>query len=41
MPATIKAIPPKSSIIPTMMLRIAIIVTPVGRDLDVACKLLY
>ena len=41
MPAAMKAIPPRTIIIPTMMLRIAIIVTPVGWDLDVACKLLY
>jgi hypothetical protein len=38
-PAATKAIPPKSMIIPTMILRIAIIVRPVGRDLGVACKL--
>jgi hypothetical protein len=40
MPAARRAIPPKSMIIPPMMLRIAIIVTPVGRDLGVACKIL-
>jgi hypothetical protein len=28
-------------IIPPTMLRIAIIVTPVGRDLGVACTMLY
>jgi hypothetical protein len=39
--ATTKAIPPKSMRIPPMILRIAIIVTPVGRDLGAACKLLY
>jgi hypothetical protein len=32
MPAAMKAIPPNSIIIPTMMLRIAIIVTPAGCD---------
>jgi hypothetical protein len=37
-PAATSASPPKSIIIPPMMLRIAIIVTPVGRDLGVACK---
>jgi hypothetical protein len=38
-PIAISAIAPKSMIIPPMMLRIAIIVTPVGRDLGVLCRL--
>ena len=40
-PAVRSAIPPKSIITPPIMLRIAIIVTPVGRDLGVGCKILY
>ena len=38
-PIAISVIAPKSMITPPMMLRIAIIVTPVGRDLGVVCKL--
>jgi hypothetical protein len=37
-PAATSPSPPNSIIIPPTMLRIAIIVTPVGRDLGVACK---
>jgi hypothetical protein len=40
-PAAMSVIPPKSIIMPPMMLRIAIIVTPVGRDLGVACNMLH
>jgi hypothetical protein len=40
-PAATRVIPPRSMIIPPIMLRIAIIVTPIGRDLGVACKMLY
>jgi hypothetical protein len=39
-PAATRVIRPRSIIIPPIMLRIAIIDTPVGRDLGVACKLL-
>jgi hypothetical protein len=38
-PIAISAIAPKSMIIPPIMFKIAIIVTPVGRDLGVLCKL--
>jgi hypothetical protein len=40
-PAARRVTPPMSIIIPPMMLRIAIIVTPVGRDLGVACNMLH
>jgi hypothetical protein len=39
-PATMRRIPPTSMVTPPMILRIAIIVTPIGRDLGVACKIL-
>ena len=40
-PLARRVTPPKSIKTPPIMLRIAIIVTPVGRDLGVACKILY
>ena len=40
-PAARRVTPPKSIKTPPIMLRIAIIVTPVGRDFGVACKILY
>jgi hypothetical protein len=39
-PATTRRIPPTTMVTPSMILRIAIIVTPVGRNLAGACKLL-
>ncbi|MDQ3884891.1 MAG: hypothetical protein M3239_05545 [Thermoproteota archaeon] len=39
-PATMSRTPPTTMVTPPMILRIAIIVTPVGRDLGVACKIL-
>ena len=41
LPAAKSVIPPKSMITPPIMLRIAIIVTPDGRDLGLARKLSY
>jgi hypothetical protein len=40
-PAATRVIPPRSMVTPPMMFRIAIIVTPVGRDFGVACKMLF
>ena len=39
-PARTRRTPPTSMVTPPIMFRIAIIVTPVGRDLGMACKML-